>query len=86
MKIYLVTAQGIYRHEIGAVYGSEERARAYAQLCADFDVDSYHEYHVIECELDSCARIEGYVMCSAISDDVGTVIAIYRKGKKVRVP
>lgn len=49
-KAYIVTREGVYRHEILGVYLSFKEADKRAELCsAD---DGYHEYQVTEVTLD----------------------------------
>jgi hypothetical protein len=51
MKLYIVTREGVYRHEILGVYDTKEAAEKRAQWGTDHDIDNYHGYRVGECEL-----------------------------------
>lgn len=46
MNIYVVTREGVYRHEIlGAFFSIEEAKRVAEKACTD-DTDDYHVYDV----------------------------------------
>ena len=47
MLVYIVTKEGVYRHEIWGVYTTEEAARARCIEALRAESDDYHEAHVI---------------------------------------
>lgn len=48
MIVYVVTKEGVYRHEIMGVYKSKLQAIARADFCRSKEWDFYHTYDVTE--------------------------------------
>jgi hypothetical protein len=44
--LYIVTREGVYRHEILAIFNSQKDAEDLTKDLAENDRDSYHDYHV----------------------------------------
>jgi len=66
-KVYIVTREGVYRHEIIGVYLTLKSTRRAAITALDAEHDSYHDFHVIE-----------YNVGVPINDD-GKLLYIYKK-------
>ena len=52
MKIYVVTREGIYRHEILGLYLDPKESEKNAYLAISSEKDDYHEIFVMACETD----------------------------------
>ena len=52
MKLFIVTKEGIYRHEILGVFSNIEKARKCAKIAYDNEVDKYHGFHIGITDLD----------------------------------
>jgi hypothetical protein len=59
MKLYIVIQVGIYRHGIAGVFDRGEVAIDTAMKMLGLESDSYHDYEVIECELNEVANMQG---------------------------
>lgn len=52
-EIYIITREGVYRHEIVGVSSTEQGARALALLAARNERDDYHAFHLGKAEIDT---------------------------------
>lgn len=46
MDVFIVTQEGVYRHNIAGVYLGEQSARAAAEAAIRAEPDDYHSFHV----------------------------------------
>ena len=83
MNIYSVFKQGVYRHECGGMFSTEEMARSEAMRLIAGEGDDYHQFEVAMYELDKLAPA---VEPSArpcryddIFDEAGVWIVTYKK-------
>jgi hypothetical protein len=58
MKLFAVFQQGVYRHECGGIFSTEEKAKDAATRLAMYDCDSYHRYEVYPFNLDRVTAVE----------------------------
>ena len=72
MKIYVITREGVYRHEILGLYHDSKEAekRAYGAIAAE--PDGYHQVCVMVCETDK--PIEDGIEILRLSREKTTVI------------
>lgn len=56
MELYIVTCEGVYRHEILGIFDNEESAWKEAEERAKNDVDDYHNYDVSKCVLNNACE------------------------------
>ena len=56
--IFLVTREGVYRHEIMGLRSTEEAAIALAKDCALGEGDDYHSFDVVEMALDGPCEVK----------------------------
>lgn len=54
VKLYVVTREGVYRHEIVGVYDRQDIALEAAKTAIAEEDDDYHDFNVGECTL-GCA-------------------------------
>jgi hypothetical protein len=52
MQLFVVTKEGVYRHEIVGIYTDKGRAMGEAEVAIKAENDDYHEFYVSECEAD----------------------------------
>ena len=52
MKVYVITREGIYRHEILGVFTSLEEAVEIAEKEIMVEKDGYHDIHINSCDTD----------------------------------
>lgn len=52
--MYIVTKEGVYRHEILGLYKSEHQARQRAVECSQTESDGYHDFTVSKIEFGAC--------------------------------
>ena len=52
MKVFAVFQEGVYRHECGGIFSTQEKAEACAKKLLIND-DSYHHYDIIPFEIDT---------------------------------
>jgi hypothetical protein len=52
MKLFIVTTEGVYRHEILGVFSNVEKARKCAENASEQESDGYHEFHIGIADLD----------------------------------
>lgn len=53
MKVYAVFKTGVYRHECAGIFSTIDAADAAAERCISGERDDYHNYKVVEFELDA---------------------------------
>lgn len=59
MKVFVISQQGVYRHSLFGAYDDFELARSEADRLASEDCDHYHDYEVLEFEMNKTAPWEG---------------------------
>ena len=52
MKVYVVSKEAVYRHEMGGVFSTLEKAKEAAQAIAEGESDDHHEIVVVPFTLD----------------------------------
>ena len=60
MKLFIVTREGVYRHEIIGVFSTLTSAKEWALSTFMAEKDRYHSVHVLERELDAWISPELY--------------------------
>lgn len=49
---YIVTKEGVYRHDILGIFTSKKAANDHADVCSQAEEDDYHNFLVAEYEVD----------------------------------
>jgi len=76
-SVFVVTKQGVYRHDIMGIYTVRGKAFRAAKAALKAEHDNYHNFHVTEIPLDTPAGRDEY---GAI--DEGKLLRIYRQDDK----
>lgn len=91
MKVYTVTKEGVYRHEILGIYTGLNQAMAAAEsIAGHVDEDGYHAYQVGESELNiNCKDVTPlylYQKSGRYTGEMGDVeVSRFENGKWVDV-
>jgi len=64
-KVYAVFREGVYRHECGGIFSTEELALKAANELLASEPDDYHEYVVVPFVLD----VQGELAKNSISEE-----------------
>ena len=81
MNVYLVTREGVYRHEIMGLRSSEEAAIQLATDCALEEGDDYHCFDVLALSLDGPCEVESCrIFEVSRRDERGPPVTKYGKG------
>jgi len=75
--VFVVTRQGVYRHEIMGIYTTRGKAFRAAKAALKAEPDNYHTFNVTEISLDTPAGKDEY---GAI--DEGKLLRIYGRDKE----
>ena len=59
MEVFIVTKQGVYRHEIMGVFQDLEFAKNVAIDCIKAEHDDYHDFHVIQFDVGAPTKSDG---------------------------
>lgn len=59
INVYAVFKSGIYRHECGGIFHSQEEAISAATHFANSDIDDYHDYKVVPFVLNERSAVYG---------------------------
>lgn len=65
MNLYVVTKEGMYRHEICGIYDSEDLAINRAEEVCKAEHDDYHEFYVLQFDLN--AAVDDGLLVDTIS-------------------
>ena len=81
MNVYLVTREGVYRHEIMGLRLTEEAAIALAKDCALGEGDDYHCFDVVEMRIDGPVEVKDCTLFEVSRrDERGPPVTKYGKG------
>lgn len=75
-SVFVVTKQGVYRHDIMGIYTVRGKAFRAAKSAIQAEHDDYHEFHVLEVPLDTPAGRDEF---SGIVE--GDLLRIYHRKK-----
>lgn len=81
LEAYIVTREGVYRHEIIGVFTSHNLANAGAMRAIQVDEDSYHRYIVRKYEIDHIYAERNSMDANLDNYPDGELVAVYVGGE-----